>query len=163
MNEIKEKMAIERFKAFEPDDGYYLAYSGGKDSDCIKILAELSGVKYEAVHNLTTVDAPETIQYIKSQKDVRICKARYADGSHITMWNLIVKKRMPPTRFVRYCCQKLKESGGDGRLTVTGVRWAESANRQEHSGVVNFIGKPRNTLKTAEELNANFQLTRQGG
>ena len=27
-------------KAFEPADGYYLAYSGGKDSDCIKILAQ---------------------------------------------------------------------------------------------------------------------------
>ncbi len=25
-----EKIAIERLKAFEPADGYYLAYSGGK-------------------------------------------------------------------------------------------------------------------------------------
>ena len=35
----KERIAIERLKAFEPEDGYFLAYSGGKDSDCIKILA----------------------------------------------------------------------------------------------------------------------------
>lgn len=26
-----EKVAIDRFRAFEPEDGYYLAYSGGKD------------------------------------------------------------------------------------------------------------------------------------
>ena len=50
----KERVAIERLKAFEPEDGYFLAYSGGKDSDCIKILAQLAGVKFEAVHNLTT-------------------------------------------------------------------------------------------------------------
>ena len=63
MDNAKEQKAIEQLKAFEPEDGYYLAYSGGKDSDCIKILAQLSGVKFEAVHNLTTVDAPETVRY----------------------------------------------------------------------------------------------------
>ncbi len=74
MSELSEleKIAIERLKAFEPADGYYLAYSGGKDSDTVKILAQLSGVKFEAVHNLTTVDAPETVRYVKSQGDVRI-------------------------------------------------------------------------------------------
>lgn len=56
MNKELEKKAIERLKFYEtPDDPYYLAYSGGKDSDCIKILAELSGVKYQAYHNLTSV------------------------------------------------------------------------------------------------------------
>lgn len=61
----KERIAMERLKAFEPEDGYFLAYSGGKDSDCIKILAQLAGVKFEAVHNLTTVDAPETVPVYK--------------------------------------------------------------------------------------------------
>lgn len=81
----KIKKSIERLKAFEPNDGYFLAYSGGKDSDCIKILAYLANVKFEAVHNLTSVDAPETVNYVKSQKDVRIEKPRYKDGSQITM------------------------------------------------------------------------------
>lgn len=36
MDSAKEQKAIERLKTFEPADGYYLAYSGGKDSDCIK-------------------------------------------------------------------------------------------------------------------------------
>ena len=108
----KESIAIERLRAFEPEtEPYYLCYSGGKDSDCIRILAELSGVKFEIHHNLTTVDAPETIQYIKSISGVIIDKARYPDGTHKTMWNLIVKKRMPPTRIMRYCCTELKEQG----------------------------------------------------
>lgn len=46
------------------------------------------------------------------------------------MWNLIPKKKMPPTRVVRYCCAELKEVGGVGRFVITGVRWAESAKRK---------------------------------
>ena len=83
MDSAKEQKAIERLKAFEPADGYYLAYSGGKDSDCIKILAQLSGVKFEAVHNLTTVDAPETVRYVQSQPDVRIDKSFDTNGNKI--------------------------------------------------------------------------------
>ena len=49
----KEKRAIGYLKAFEPkDEPYYLCYSGGKDSDCIRILAELAGVKADIKHNL---------------------------------------------------------------------------------------------------------------
>ena len=54
----KERIAIERLKAFEPDEPYYLCYSGGKDSDVIRILAQLANVKHELHHNLTSLDAP---------------------------------------------------------------------------------------------------------
>lgn len=160
----KELQAIDRLKTFEPtDEPYYLCYSGGKDSDVIRILADLAGVKHEIHHNLTTVDAPETIQYIKSIPSIIIDKARYADGSHKTMWNLIPIKRMPPTRLVRYCCQELKEQGGKGRLKVTGVRWAESKNRRENQGGVTIIGKPKTVQKQLTEDNLSFQLTNRGG
>ena len=160
----KELQAIDRLKTFEPtDEPYYLCYSGGKDSDVIRILADLAGVKHELHHNLTTVDAPETIQYIKSIPSIIIDKARYADGSHKTMWNLIPIKRMPPTRLVRYCCQELKEQGGKGRLKVTGVRWAESKNRRENQGGVTIIGKPKTVQKQLTEDNLSFQLTNKGG
>jgi phosphoadenosine phosphosulfate reductase len=165
MNIEKEKKAIERLKFFEPQDdyGYYLAYSGGKDSDCIKILAQLAGVKFEAVHNLTTVDAPETVRYIKSQSDVRIDRAFDSDGKPVTMWNLIVKKLMPPTRLVRYCCSELKERNGKQRVTLTGVRRAESSRRAESAGAVKIIGKPKSTQKVAEEMGAKYRINRQGG
>ena len=161
----KEKDAIERLKAFEPKDGdpYYLCYSGGKDSDVIRILAQLAGVRHEIHHNLTTVDAPETIQYIKSIPNVIIDKARYDDGTPKTMWNLIPKKKLPPTRLIRWCCAELKEAGGKGRLKVTGVRWAESVARASRSGIVNIIGKPKQIQKYMSENNINFQLTNRGG
>lgn len=159
----KERIAIERLKAFEPEDGYFLAYSGGKDSDCIKILAQLAGVKFEAVHNLTTVDAPETVRYIKSQPDVRIDRPHDRDGKPVTMWNLIIRKGTPPLRNSRYCCSELKEPGGTGKIVVTGVRWAESTRRKQSADVVKFIGKPKDTQKIAEELGADYRTTRQGG
>lgn len=47
----KERKAIEALKMFEPqDEPYYLCYSGGKDSDVIRILAALAGVKHDIVH-----------------------------------------------------------------------------------------------------------------
>lgn len=103
LNWNKERIALERIKSLDPiahgymDTPYYVAYSGGKDSDVLRILFELSGVKYDLVHNHTTVDAPETVYYVRSIPGVIISKPE------ITMWDLIVKRRMPPTRIVRYC------------------------------------------------------------
>lgn len=38
----KVQTAIDRFKSFEPEEGYYLAFSGGKDSVVIKALADMA-------------------------------------------------------------------------------------------------------------------------
>ena len=38
----KVQIAIDRLKAFEPADGYWLAFSGGKDSVVIKRLAQMA-------------------------------------------------------------------------------------------------------------------------
>lgn len=160
----KEKIAINALHMLEPEnEPYYLCYSGGKDSDTIRILAELAGVKYEIHHNLTTVDAPETIRYIKSIPNVQIEKARYSDGTHKTMWNLIPKKHMPPTRIVRYCCTELKEWGGKGRLKITGVRACESRNRFENGGEIKIIGKPKTTERYFVENNIGYNFNKIGG
>lgn len=34
---------IKRLKSFEPPDGYFLAFSGGKDSQCVFHLCKLGG------------------------------------------------------------------------------------------------------------------------
>lgn len=160
----KEKKAIEALKMFEPEDEpYFLCYSGGKDSDCIRILAALAGVKHDIVHSLTTADAPETVQYVKSIPNIIIDKARWADGTHKTMRNLIPHKLLPPTRSMRYCCSELKEIGGKGRLKITGVRAEESRKRAENGGEIKIIGKPKTTEKFMRENNINFLLTNQGG
>lgn len=121
----KVKIAIDRLKQFEPPEGYYLAFSGGKDSVTIKALADMAGVKYDAHYNLTTVDPPELVRFIKDKyPDVII------DKPEKTMWKLIIENGTPPTRLMRFCCRILKEGGGAGRRVLTGVRWAESNNRK---------------------------------
>lgn len=155
----KVEVAIDRLRSFEPKDGYYLAFSGGKDSQCIYHLAKEAGVKFDAHYRITSVDPPELVRFIKTQyPDVSMDYPRDADGNVITMWNLIPKKLMPPTRLVRYCCDKLKESGGEGRLTVTGVRWAESSNRKANQGELTII-------KAAKEVkeSPDFIQTDRGG
>lgn len=166
MNELleKEKNAIKYLQMFEPKtEPYYLCYSGGKDSDVIRILAQLAGVNHECKHNLTTADAPETVSYVKATiGSENISKARYDDGTHKTMWNLIPKKLIPPTRLARYCCEHLKERGGEGRLKITGVRWAESLKRKENADFVKIIGKPIDTMKAADGTDSDAKITKQG-
>jgi len=131
----KVDIAIKRLKSFEPPDGYWLAFSGGKDSVVIKALADMAGVKYEAHYSLTTVDPPELVRFIKTFLDVTI------DRPALTMWQLIVAKGTPPLRMSRYCCTELKESGGKRRVTITGVRWAESVRRKANRNLVDIGGK----------------------
>ena len=124
-----DDVAIERLRCFEADalkkhpNGYWLAFSGGKDSCVILDLAKRAGVAFEAVHNLTTVDPPELVRFVKTFADVRI------DKPPMSMWKLIRKNGMPPRRNARFCCQELKERGGTGRIVVTGIRAGESHRR----------------------------------
>lgn len=61
----KVEVAIERLRAFEPLEGYHLAFSGGKDSVVIKALADMAGVKYDAHYSVSSVDPPELVQFVK--------------------------------------------------------------------------------------------------
>lgn len=170
----KVQMAIDRLKAFEPSEGYYVAFSGGKDSQCVYHLCKLGGVKFDAHYAITSVDPPELVQFIKhNYPEVKMEAQHYSDGKPehyypdgrpkpITMWSLIADHTLPPTRKVRYCCAHLKEPGGEGRIVVTGVRWAESANRKNTHGVVGFRGKPKGTAKMAEEMGADYKLNKHG-
>lgn len=120
----KVDSAIRRIKLHEPEEGYYVAFSGGKDSCVVLDLVKKSGVKFDAHFNLTTVDPPEVVRFVKqNHPEVTIEKPR------ISMRKLIEKKGILPTRIARYCCAEYKEHGGAGRYVVTGIRHAESARR----------------------------------
>lgn len=132
----KVEQAILRLKTFEPPEGYYLAFSGGKDSVVVKALADMAGVKYDAHYNVTSVDPPELYYFIRDvHPDVSRDIPHDKDGKRVSMWSLIASNKMPPTRVVRYCCAYLKESTGAGRFVVTGVRRAESFKRSKRGGV----------------------------
>lgn len=129
-----------------------ITYSGGKDSDVLLRLAINSGIPFEVLHSLTTADAPETVYHVRDtfrrmeEKGVKCVIDAHVqpDGSRLTMWNLIPKKMVPPTRIMRYCCAVLKEGGGKGRFIATGVRWAESIKRKNNRGLIEVSPSDKN-------------------
>ncbi len=139
----KEQIAIKRLQlASEMSLQAYgepliITTSGGKDSDVCLHLAKAAGIPFEVQHSLTTADAPETVYHVRhtfaelENKGIK-CTANYPiyKGERISMWSLIPKKMLPPTRVMRYCCSILKEQSGKNRMIVTGVRWAESVKEK---------------------------------
>ncbi|MBQ1776647.1 MAG: phosphoadenosine phosphosulfate reductase family protein [Acidaminococcaceae bacterium] len=159
--EYKVSLAVNRLKAFEPPDGYFLAFSGGKDSQCVYHLAKMAGVKFDPVYSVTSVDPPELVRFIKEHyPDVKFQRQYDKNGKPITMWSLIADHTLPPTRKVRYCCSALKETGGQGRVVVTGVRWAESANRKNTHDVVDIRGKK--AKKKADAMGVEYKQNKHG-
>lgn len=120
----KVQTAIARFKEFEPAEGYFLAFSGGKDSVVIKALADLAGVKYDAHYSVTTIDPPELVHFIRDHYPDVI----WDRPAQAFLTRLI--DRGFPMRQHRWCCEEYKEQGGAGRFVVTGVRSAESVRRR---------------------------------
>lgn len=160
----KVDKAIMRLQTYEPPEGYFLCFSGGKDSSVIKALADMAKVKYDAHYHVTSVDPPELVRFIKEMHpDVIFDYPRDKNGNRVTMWNLIPRKKMPPTRIIRYCCQVLKEQGGKGRLKVTGVRWAESAARKKNQGEVTFMDKKTKKVAEKDFSDLDFMSTPRGG
>ena len=122
----KVKVAIDRLKQYEPPEGYYLAFSGGKDSVVCYDLLFRNDIPFDAHFHFTTVDPPELLQFIKENyPQVEWHRPKES------MFQLIVRKGFPPTRQKRYCCSILKESGGTNRTVVSGIRWDESKNREK--------------------------------
>lgn len=161
----KVDLAIERLQSFSPEEGYWLAYSGGKDSVVIKRLAEMAGIKFQAHYSCTSVDPPELVRFVKNDKTVSFDIPHDKDGKPVTMWSLIANRKMPPIRQARYCCSELKESSGIGTITITGVRWAESDNRKNNQGTINIWGnrKKELTKKRAQALLEDFSINKSGG
>lgn len=164
IEQSKIDAAIKKLQAFEPPDGYYVAFSGGKDSQCIYHLCEMAGVKFDAHYRITSVDPPELVRFIREQyPDVEREIPHDSDGKPITMWNLIVKVGRPPSRKSRYCCADLKESGGVGRVTVTGVRWDESPRRAKTRGPVEILSQPAKAKRIALTRGIEYAESPQSG
>lgn len=167
MNEQKVDTAIERLRLADRmsrkymDSPLYICISGGKDSSVIQQLAVESGLEVIFHHNHTTVDAPETVYFIRSEF-ARLRELGYRTQilyPKMSMWQLIESKNgMPPLRIMRYCCRYFKErpitcDRGKKAFIVTGVRWAESTRRKQRAEFEAIAKNTQNAVRIAANDN----------
>jgi len=94
----KEQIAIEFIQEHEPPEGYFLGFSGGKDSVVLYDLTEKAGVKFKAYYSATGIDAPEIVKLIKSKYPLVI----FLRPTHNLFW-WMKYKGIAPTKFKRWC------------------------------------------------------------
>lgn len=123
---------IQEYSKLLKGEPFYFADSFGKDSCVVRDLLIHSGVPFETHHNITSCDPAELLKFgFKNHPEVIIHKPK------ATMYSLIERKGVPPTRMAPYCCDNLKERGGTGRFVITGIRAEESAKRAKRQMVEN--------------------------
>ena len=137
------------------NNGYYLAFSAGKDSQALYHIAELAGVKFDAHMNLTSVDPPEVIRFVKqAYPEVDLIKPKKS------IYQLAVEKQILPTMRVRWCCKEYKEMSGAGRVTLIGIRHQESSRRAKRNEVEISGRKFSGTLEGLDEYRQELKAKR---
>lgn len=116
--------------ALDPIGGYYVGFSGGKDSVVLLSLVKLSGVRYRAQYNVVGNDAPETIKFIREHYP----EVEFAHPKE--KFIQLVRKKGMPTMGTRFCCERTKEHFGAGCVVLTGVRAEESRKRASYAAVM---------------------------
>lgn len=122
-----DQLAIELIQAYEPPEGYYLGFSGGKDSVVIYDLAKRSGVKYKPYYNVSPIDPPQIRDFLKSEYPEVIWE-NHAQG----FWTKHFLSHGLPFRMSRWCCQIIKEAGHNSDVKILGMRKAESNKRSKY-------------------------------
>lgn len=130
----KVKKSIANLREYEaealkldPEDGYYLCNSFGKDSTVIRHLAMVAGVIHTNNYNVTTLDPPELIYFGRKHHAETVF--------HRPKLNMLVRlanspNRGAPTRIKRWCCSEYKESAATNKVKIFGVRASESPRRK---------------------------------
>ena len=83
--DLEQKAIMRLREAADTSERFYKAplivtTSGGKDSSVCVALAEKAGIDFEVMHNHTTVDAPETVYFIRREFK-RLCGASFRKSS----------------------------------------------------------------------------------
>ena len=115
---------------YDSEDGFWLGFSGGKDSQALIHIAQLAGVKFKAYFSPTSVDPPEVIRFIRREyPEVQFTKLKES------IYQVFLRKKCLPSRKIRWGCAEFKEKGGENKVTLVGVRHAESVKRSKRNEV----------------------------
>lgn len=115
---------------YNADNGFYVGFSGGKDSQALLHIVQIAGVAHNSFFSPTSVDPPQLIRFIRTQ---------YPEVSFTplkeSIYDVFRRTKVLPTQRIRWCCAVFKEKGGEGRVTLTGVRKEESVRRSKRKEV----------------------------
>lgn len=134
--------AIDHLRQHEPPEGYFLGFSGGKDSLVTKRLCLMAGVRFQAYYSCTRIDPPEMYQFLREHHPDVI----WLYPSE-TFWSAI-KRKSPPLPTQRWCCDVLKKDPSRKiplKIRVMGLRAEESVRRATRPRV-DFIPKSGQTI-----------------
>ncbi|KKN37007.1 hypothetical protein LCGC14_0767670 [marine sediment metagenome] len=144
----KIDVAIALLQAWEPPGGFFFADSGGKDSCLTMDLLDKAKSKYDAHYAVSPIDPPQIYDFLKE------CHPDTQWDIHAkNFWGSVLDKGLP-MRNQRWCCQIIKEAGGDGRIVVTGNRRAEGNIRRNQCYVE--VGRRKKSNKTFLRPILNF-------
>jgi phosphoadenosine phosphosulfate reductase len=130
-----ELEAIDFLQEHEPPEGYFVGFSGGKDSIVSLELCRMAGVKHTAYYACTTIDPPEIYKFIR---------ANYPEITWLypkmSFWEGIRRKGVP-FRQRRWCCDVLKKEPSKAiplKHRVMGIRAEESNKRAKRERISAF-------------------------
>lgn len=126
-----------------PSTGYWVAFSGGKDSQVAYDLVKRACVKHAAFYSVTGNDAPESLYFMRENyPEVKWIHPKRKFFALVKSYGLPLCQR-------RFCCERLKERVGMGHTVVLGIRAQESAKRAKYGEVqiksrrIEHKGKPK--------------------
>ena len=121
-----EKIAL----IYDPKNGFYNTFSGGKDSQALYYIVKMSGVKFQTHINFTSIDPADVVRFVKTQYPSVI-----RHKPQINIYKKAIEKGILPTMIKRWCCQEYKENGGAGKVKLIGIRSEESVRRSKRNEV----------------------------
>lgn len=115
---------------YDVENGAWVGFSGGKDSQALYHIAQLAGIKFKAYFSPTSIDPPQVIRFIRKQyPEVEFTSLKES------IFTAFKRLKVLPSMRIRWCCALFKEKGGENKVTLTGVRKAESARRSKRNEV----------------------------
>lgn len=139
--QTKIEDAITYIQDNEPKKGYFVGFSGGKDSVVVLDIIRKSGVKYQTYYSMTLIDPLEVVSFIrKYYPEVIFLKPK------MTFWQGILKKGLPLIK-KRWCCDILKKDSSMKiplPVRIMGIRAEESSKRKKRGQTNSYRYKKKN-------------------
>lgn len=145
-NKIKESIELIRKAeklalSLDAESGFHVAFSGGKDSQAVLQLVKMAGVKYKAIYNVTGIDSPTTIHFMREYYPEVVFSHPKEN-----FFRLVEKKGLP-TIMRRHCCERIKELSDSQCVVLTGVRAEESRKRGTYEEIMLMSRRKENQGK----------------